>query len=368
MSKILSLLFVFLFLLLSVACGVEDEDNNNDYEIIADEQYLPDDEKDEETDKISDTDTAQEVPQSARVIAQLSWDKGCKTQTAWDNGGGIRVDLDIHMIKKTSLEAPIYGYKPLEGVLGTFALPFSEIEYHDSANPQNFKYFRHDDCSIFDSGHGQNGDMMIAWHASLDLDNKWGGNNFKTPETISLGPIEDKDGDGIPDDEIMDDQYLIVVNYFDCTSDYEDRIDRCHSDYFGEDSANEVNARVQIFVDGEEVPRGSGDNIYSDRYSATTKDFKIKWGEWKVIAVIKWDSTLPGYEKNPKAYQGNAVVTDVAVPYLGIETDAKSYKTCRLPSNEAVLVPIWNKDDYYAFIERPANEYDPNSPPVGECY
>ena len=370
MSEIMCL-FVFLFVFSFFSCGGENnekEGDNNDYEIIADEQYLSDDEKDEETDKTSDDDTAQGISQSARVIVQLSWDKGYKTNTEFDSDkDGVKVDLDIHMIKRTSLEASIYGYTPLEGVLGTFALLASEAPNFDPTVYE--EYYRHDDCSFLDSGiMGMDGDQTIAWNASLDIDNKWGGNNFETPETIGLGSVEDKDDDGVPDNAIYDDQYLIVVNYFVCTSNYEDGQNRCSEDYSGDDSAYEVNARVNIFVDGEEVPRGSALNPFSDRYSTSTKDFKIRHGEWKVIAVIKWDSSLPGNEKNPKAYKGNAIVTDVAMPHFGIETDAKSYKTCKYPPSEAFLVPIWDKQAYYDFVNAKINPEDENSPSIGECY
>lgn len=318
------------------------------------------------TGKISETADVTVIPKiipQARVIAQLSWDKGFETLTESDSGiDGVKVDLDIHMIKKISLEAPAYGYEPLEGVLGTVELKETEINYHDFTNPEDYKFFRHDDCSFSDRGI-KSPDIRetINWNASLDIDNTWGGNNFETPETIGLGSIEDKGGDGIPDNVIPDDQYLVVVNYIDCVSLYEDGTDRCDSGY-------EVNARVNIIVDGEEVPRGYGDNIYSDRYSASTKDFKIKYGEWKVIAVIKWDSTLPGYKKNPKAYQGNAIVTDVAIPYLGIETDAKGYKTCKFDYSDAALVPIWNKTAYYDFVNTKRDPNDETSPTIGECY
>lgn len=328
---------------------------------------------DRKTAKISETADVTVIPKiipQARVVAQLSWDKGFKTSTESESGKeGVKVDLDIHMIKKTSLEAPVHGYEPLEGVLGTNELAESEVIYHAPTNPDDYRYFRHDDCSFSDKGI-KSADIKetISWNASLDLDNTWGGNNFETPETIGLGSIADEDHDYAPDIDIPDDQYLIVIGYVNCMSKYEDGKNRCEEEYSGDDSAYEVNARVNILVDGEEVPRGPRLNPFSDRYSTSTKDFKIRYGEWKVIAVIKWDSSLPGYEKNPKAYKGNAIVTEVAMPYFGIETDALSYKTCKYPLSEAILVPIWDETAYYDFVYTKRDPNDKNSPTIGECY
>ncbi|HPS30563.1 MAG TPA: hypothetical protein PLZ43_09935 [bacterium] len=330
---------------------------------------------DKQTDLVSDTAEVTVLPKiipQARVVAQLTWDKGYRTIAEFDSDkDGAQVDLDIHLIKKTSLEAPIYGYSPLEGVLGTTALPASEAGNFDPTIDE--KYFRHDDCSFSDMGIiGSPEYQTIAWNASLDIDNKWGGNNFETPETIGLGPIEDKDGNGIPDDSIMDDQYLVVVNYFNCTSKYADGKNRCLEDYKEEDSAYEVNTRVEVFVDGVDVPRParieSGIEARpADNYSAQTKNFKIRYGEWKVVAIVKWDPTLPSPETNPK-YPGDGIVSDVAMTDEGITTDAQGYKTCNYPASEAVLVPIWDEQAYYDFVYAKRDPEDENSPAIGECY
>lgn len=330
---------------------------------------------DKQTDLVSDTAEVTVLPKiipQARVVAQLTWDKGYKTNTEYDSDKeGVQVDMDIHMVKRISLEAPVRGYTPLEGVIGTIALPASEAPNFDPTVDQ--KYYRHDDCSFSDSGIlGAVGDQTIAWNASLDIDNKWGGYNFETPETIGLGPIEDKDGNGVPDDAIMDDQYLVVVNYFACTSKYGDGQNRCAENYPGDDSAYEVNARVEIFVDGVDAPRPervkNGTSLRpADNYAATTKNFILRPNEWKVIAVVKWDPSLPSPETNP-LYPGDGIVSDVAMTDEGIETNASTYQTCNYPSSEAVLVPIWSPDDYYAFVERPVNPEDESSLNIGECY
>ncbi|HNW81488.1 MAG TPA: hypothetical protein PKG52_01235 [bacterium] len=328
---------------------------------------------DKQTDLVSDTADITVLPKiipQARVVAQLTWDKGYKTSSEWDKGGGVQVDLDIHMVKRTSLEAPIYGYTPLEGVIGTFALPDGEGPNFDSSVDE--KYYRHDDCYFGDSGLGAAGDQTIKWKASLDIDNKWGGNNFETPETIGLGPIEDKDGNGIPDEEIIDDQYLIVVNYFTCTSSFLDGVDRCAENYKSDDSAYEVNTRVEIFVDGVDTPRParvqSGTEVRTaDNYATTSKNFILKPNEWKVVAVVKWDPSLPAPEANP-LYPGDGIVSDTAMTDEGISTDAQKYKICKYPSSEAVLVPIWSPDDYYAFVDQPLDPGVEGSPSIGVCY
>jgi hypothetical protein len=310
------------------------------------------------------------IPQ-ARVVAQLTWDKGFRTKTESSDGetDGTRVDIDIHMIKKTSLEAPTFGYSPLEGVMGTVHLSSEMQSYVDPSNPEDERYFRHDDCSYSDQGiEGSNIQETIAWNASLDIDNAWGGGNYENPETIGLGPIDDKNpADGIPDKPVMDDEYLIVAGYINCYSHYEDNIDRCKPDYQGEDGAYEVGARVQIFVDGKEVPRAESGDRLADNYSATTKDFKIKHQEWKVVSVIKWDGTLPGPELNPK-YPGDAIISDVAMAEAEISTDAKSYDICRFDYVDAALVPIWNQQDYYDWVNAKRFPDDPDSKPIGECY
>ncbi|MBP7433832.1 hypothetical protein KA996_09845, partial [bacterium] len=326
-----------------------------------------------ETDLVSDTADITVVPKiipQARVVAQLTWKQGYRTKTeATAKKDGTMIDIDIHMIKKTSLEAPIYGYTPLEGVLGTNEMPLGSF---DPTNPEHYRYFRHDDCSFSDKGtEGSEIQETIAWHASLDIDNTWGGNNFETPETIGLGPIEDKNGDGVPDDAVMDDQYLIVVGYVNCTSQYADKVDRCKADYQGEDGVNEVDARVDILIDGVDAPREervkNGTAIRpADKYAETTKNFKIKLSQWKVIGVVKWDGSLPGPETNPK-YPGDAIVSDEAMTDEGIDVNPTGYKTCKFDYTDAVLVPVWTDTQYYDWVNAKRNPEDPASAPIGTC-
>ena len=110
---------------------------------------------------------------------------------------------------------------------------------------------------------------------------------------------------------------------------------------------------------GVEVPRSARGFISSDNFSETTKNFKIKFKEWKVLAVIKWDNSIEG---------GDAIVSDVAMPGSDIETDAKSYKTCNFQLFDTNLVPIWNQQDYYDWVNAKRNPEDPSSETIGECY
>ena len=316
---------------------------------------------DKETDLVSDTADITIVPKiipQARVVAQLSYKQGYRTRAEAETKEGVAIDLDLHMIKKNSLEAPMYGFTTTEGLLGTsYRNEFNECP---ATLPECEKYWRHDDCSFEDSGlYGVDEGRTIAWHASLDIDNTWGGNNYETPETIGLGPITDADGDGVPDVPIIDDQYLIVVDYVGCISNYTDGAgDRCDPNYNGEDSAYEVDARVEILIDGEEAPRQGT----PDSYAQTTKDFKIKINEWKAVAVVKWDNTLASPESNA-SYPGNAIVTNTKMENEGIEIDPVNHPVCTYDLSDAVLIPIWDADTYRNYITN-VNE---NGVQIGTC-
>lgn len=352
---------------------------------------------DKETDLVSDTAEITVVPKiipQARVVAQLTWVEGFKTKTESESDKeGTKIDLDIHLIKRSSLEAGTWSYTPTDGVMCTTqqfeGMSYSPTEDLDNdGKPDYEKYFRHDDCHFADQGleavDGQNITETIAWNATFDLDNTWGGNNYENPETIGLGPIEDKDGDGKPDKQIIDDQYLVVVSYSYCTSknfpaslDVDNlKWDTCcdpnSPDCNGDGSAHEVHARVDILIDGFEAARPErtqGGNVIrpKDNYSESSKLFTIKPDEWKVIAAIKWDGSLPGPESNP-SYEGDAIVSDVPMTDEEIEVDAANYKTCKFDISLCELVPVWDTDAYYGFVSAPQNPADETSPPVGECY
>ena len=346
---------------------------------------------DKETDMTSEVVQATVIPKiipQARVVAQLTWKQGFRTKTeAESDKEGTKVDLDIHLIKRSSLEAEALNYTPTEGVMctnmqweGMNYSPTEDLDY--DGRPDYEKYFRHDDCSFTDQGYetvnGQNISESIAWNASFDLDNTWGGGNYENPETTGLGPIEDKDGDGKPDKKIIDDQYLVVVGYSYCTSKgfadstWNECCDPEDPDCKGDGSAYEVDARVDIIIDGIEAARPErtqgGEVIRpADNYSDTTKYFKIRPDEWKVIAVIKWDGSLPGPEHNP-SYEGDAIVTDIAMTDEEIEINPSEYQTCKFDITLCELVPVWDKEAYYEWVDQPMNPHDENSPKIGECY
>ena len=322
---------------------------------------------DKETDLVSDTTDITVVPKiipQARVVAQLTWKQGFKTKAESDSKEGVAIDLDVHLVKKTSLEAANNAaMTKKEGLLGT-AQRTSDNSC-GSTDPDCEKYWRHDDCSFGDQGKTSDkisSDATIQWHASLDYDNTWGGNNYENPETLGLGPIIDKDKDGIPDDGIYDDEYLIVVGYVACTSKYNDGVDRCDERYSGEDSAYTVDAKVEILIDGEDAPRKAGSDRPADSYAATSKDFKIKFNEWKVVADIKWKDAWKGPESNPK-YPGNAYVTDKKDEGEGITIDPVNHPVCSYDNSDAVLIPIWNAETYRNYITS-VNE---NGVQIGTC-
>lgn len=324
---------------------------------------------DKETDLVSDTADITIVPKiipQARVVAQLTWKQGFKTKAEADSKDGAAIDLDIHLVKKTSIEAATNeAMTRKEGLLGTSQRTNDNTcDFAFDASCE--KYYRHDDCSFGDQGKTDDkisSGATIQWHASLDYDNTWGGNNYENPETLGLGPIEDKDGDGVPDVAVIDDQYLVVVGYVACQSKYSDGFDRCDLNYTGEDSAYEVDARVEILLDGEDAPRKAGSDRPADSYETTTKDFKIKLNEWKVIADVKWNNSWKGPESNPK-YPGNAYVTDKADSSEGIEIDPVNHPVCTYDNSDAVLIPIWDADTYRDYI----THVDPDtSVQIGTC-
>ena len=334
---------------------------------------------DKETELVSDTEEIIVVPKiipQARVVAQLSWDQGFKTKAESESKEGTTVDIDIHMIKKNSIEALQYGFNMKDGLLGTRRRTEDLDETCPLQDASCEIYWRHDDCSFGDKGDSKEEAKQgrtIQWHASLDIDDTWGGGNYTNPETIGLGPIEDKiinatgekGQDGIPDVDIYDDQYLVVVGYVNCESKYGDGQDRCSEEYSGEDKASEVDARVQIFVDGTEAPRQGKDGGFKDNYSETSRDFKIKLNEWKVVAVVKWDSSLPGPDSNP-LYKGDAIVSDIAMREKEIVASAKDYPVCTFDNTYAELIPVWDVVAYENYITKPQDENNPNFI-IGSC-
>ena len=290
---------------------------------------------DKETGFSGDTAEVTVVPKiipQARVVAQLSWDQGFRTKAESESKEGTNVDLDIHMIKRNSVEAHQYGFDNKDGLLGTRRRT-PDLDSCPVTLSECEKFWRHDDCSFNDPGFKDEAldGRTIQWHASLDIDNTWGGGNYQHPETIGLDPV--------PEDDILNDQYLLVVGYVNCESKYSDGQDRCDTGYSGKGKAYTVDAQVQIFVDGEEVPRQGT----SDSYAATTRDFKISLNDWKVVAVVKWDS-------------GNTIVTDIKMENEGVEIDPVHHPVCTYDNADAELIPIWDANAYVNHITTPNSE------------
>ena len=99
----------------------------------------------------------------------------------------------------------------------------------------------------------------------------------------------------------------------------------------------------------------AGKNRVGDNYEETSKNFKIKLNEWKVVAVIKWDNSLESPKSNP-LYPGSAIVTDVAMPDEGIEIDPVNHPICSFDSADAILVPIWDAATYRQYVETITND------------
>jgi len=347
----ISMSVCFLFLILG--CGEFDEGLDDDFieEALQGEAIPP-----EEINKnvILNEAPIMNIPK-ARVTIKLSWKQGYSSKKNSDSGvEGTNVDLDIHLVKKHSLEAPKYGYNPEEGVMFTRQL-YSEIGFSpDDLDPQYYEeFFRHDDCSFADTGQATgiyDKDSSINWNAELFFDNRFGGDNFRKPEVIVFGK---------PDDPILEDQYLIVVNYITCSSTYYDGDrDTCSSEYDGEDQAYEVDVRMDIFVDGEIVPRPERNWRPADNFSDKSQNFKIHPGEIKVLGVIKWDNRMLDNSMHG-GILSDAIVTDIDMPEYGIETNASEYKTCMFPEAHDYLVPIWDEEAYYEMVYLLEN---------GECY
>ena len=321
---------------------------------------------DKETDLVSDTADITIIPKiipQARVVTQLSWKQGFTTKAESDSKEGVAIDLDLHLVKKTSLEAATYGFSNKEGLLGTKQRNL-ECPIDD---PFCEPYWRHDDCSFGDQGKTTDkisSDATIQWYAKLDYDITWGGGNYQNPETIGLGPIDDNNGDGKPDVDVIDDQYLVVVGYVNCMqAKYNDGFDRCDRNYTGEDGAYEVDARVDILLDGDSAPRKAGSDRPADSYETTTKNFKIKVNEWKVIAAVKWDNSLKGPDSNPD-WKGNAIVSDTKMASEGIEIDPVNHPICEYDNSDAVTIPIWDAETYRNYITHVDSETNAQ---IGTC-
>jgi hypothetical protein len=160
-----------------------------------------------------------------------------------------------------------------------------------------------------------------------------------------------------------DDDYLVVVTYFNCTDQNAGEGDACEP---GGD-ANLVDVEVKIFIDGDLAPRDGVRAIdgQADSVQPTSLKFQIKPNQWKVVAEINWNGNS---DKRPgKKYKGDALVTD---------TIATTFPLCTWSADQCFwnLVPVWGTPSeangatsYKAFVESPPPDSPGSTDPVGTC-
>jgi len=293
----------------------------------------------EEADKI---DAPNIIPR-ARVMVQLTWKEGLTSVSGLDRREGVAVDLDVHLIKRKGMDA-CANEVGADGLMCT-AMKTSNLPGSST----------HDDCHFNDLGNngkflwtGCNGDFQtIAWHASLDLDNTWGGADYTSPETINLGPIEDADKNGEPDVNPYSDDYLVVVNYNRCQNLKDEDQSACQPG----GTHNTAHARVEIFVDGDRAPRDGDNQGNSDEDPLNRIDFVIHPQEWIVVDLITWDQNLPA-RKNTK-WHGDAIVKNQP-SYLD--------KICKFDLSYCHDTPIWGEGTFETWVTNTNNTVD------GTCY
>jgi len=276
---------------------------------------------------------------AARVMVQLTWKEGIPTPAGLDRQEGVAVDIDLHLVKKGRMNS-CGNSLPGDGLLCTAmttpTLPGSES--HDDCHFNdlgcNGKW---GDCNLCSGGSPVSNFQTIGWHASLDLDNTWGGADFTSPETINLGPIEDTSPkDGKPDVWPYPDDYLVVVNY-----------NRCQNLKEGEDQSTcepggahyTVHAKVEIFVDGEKAPRPeetAGGTTRPADDNLRRIEFVIHPREWIVLYLITWDQTL-----RTGKWDGDAIVKN---PPSYLE------EICNFDLSYCHNVPIWGEGNFRQWV------------------
>ncbi len=292
---------------------------------------------------ITDKIDAPNIIPAARVMVQLTWKEGLPTAAALDRREGVAVDVDLHLIKKKGMDAcgtEVGADGLMCTSMGTSLLTPSPT---------------HDDCHFNDLGNngkyqwtGCSGDFKtIAWHASLDLDNTWGGADYTSPETINLGPIEDSDKDGKPDVNPYSDDYLVVVNYNRCQNLKDEDQSACQPG----GSHYAVHGRVEIFVDGDLAPREGDNQGNADENPLNRIDFVINPQEWIVLDLITWNQSLPA-RKNT-LWQGDAIVKNQP-SYLD--------KVCKFDLAYCHDTPIWGEGTFETWVTNTDNTVD------GTCY
>ena len=278
---------------------------------------------DQESEEVS-VDILPSIIPRARVMVQLTWKQGLQSESSIDGDEGVAVDLDVHLIKKTSLEtgAGLEAY----GEIGFMCTEHAPSD--GTCTKDNCK--KHDDCNNSDNGFTTDRYISNSWNSQLDIDNRWGGGNYENPETIGLLDVGCYTEEGSCDLTHNDDDYLVVVTYFSCADKDISDGDACEP---GGD-ANLVDVEVKIFIDGAAAPRigiRESDSAV-DSVQETSLKFKIKPNQWKIVAEVDWDGESA--KRQGKKYNGDAVVTD---------TLSTTYPLCTWESSYCFsnLVPVW---------------------------
>jgi len=323
-----------------------DIDSGDTVDTAPDKGNTTDDE--DSADSGDDSDAFDGLPK-ARVRVVLTWKQGLDSASDLGDTKGSMIDLDLRLIKKSSLEADPGSY-------GTIGYMCSEAEIDNSCKRDNCK--KHDDCSEADDGFADTNKKTVSWNATHILDNRWGGGNYKNPEAINLLDEDCYKNAGSCDLSQNDDDYLIVVTYFECLDQEQGgACDKGGASYL-------VDAEIKIYVDDELVPRDGtrASDKATDSVQTTSLKFQITPHQWKFIAEINWDGTAS--PRDGKSYPGDAVVTD---------TLASTFPLCTWESYHCFtsLVPVWGTPTesdavkaYKNFVESPAPGDEDN---IGIC-
>ncbi len=306
---------------------------------------------DQESEEVS-VDILPTIIPKARVMVQLTWKQGLQSEADLNDTKGMAVDLDVHLIKKTSLEG-----SPSDTTYGDFGYMCTQYAKGGECLDRP-TCTRHDDTNQGDRGTSYHSDdVSIKWNSQLDLDNRWGGGNYENPETINLLDVGCYTNPGSCDLSKNNDDYLVVVTYYDCNDRDLDDGNDCET--------SEVDAEVKIFIDGDLAPRSGvrESDGRADSVDPASLKFKIKPHQWKVIAEINWNgSSKP---RQGKRYEGDAVVTDAY---------AKTFPLCTWDSSFCYnnLVPVWGNpvqadgaQAYRTFVTSPPPEG--GDTPIGSC-
>ena|GEM_PF-5717506 len=295
----------------------------------------------------TDDDVLQTPP--ARVVVRLAW------EVAASAPAGVAIDLDLHFVKKRSMD-------PCGNERGSLGLLCSQAGEPMAMMPSSLSQ---DDCSVRDIGCNVSGSSYpicsdcsdawpsdypkfgtIPWRARFIPGDQGILGDDPNAETIHLGPVSDGDNDGLPDHAPLTDDYLVVVNYRWCRDLSVPEVETgpaCQAD----GSHYNIQGRIEILVDGRPAPRDG-----TDDEELPLADFVIRPQEWLVLGVVSWDGA-----RTTGMWPGDAVVMK---PSAG-------YRVCRFDTNHCGEDPIWDIAAYEKWVAGPADRA-PYDGAGGECY